>query len=174
MLDDISLCLLQFELLGDVRSDHNARLSTTSAGNFIWLQRVIFPANWQKIRKHELATRLASVLGRWWLRQGRRRIVQWLHFQRPRLEEQLLIGAGHVTFATRPKECLLEERQLLASPIEGDLLRRKLFLLDGDQRLLLSDYRILLGDKCCQFLSAAFQSVEPQQEFVGGTSVIHA
>jgi hypothetical protein len=84
------------------------------------------------------------------------------------------IGAGHVTLATRPKHRLLEERQLFASPIEGDLLRRELLLLEGDQRPLLSDQRVFLGDERCQFLGAAFQSVEPPQEFVGGTSVIHA
>jgi hypothetical protein len=45
------------------------------------------------------------------------------------------------------------------SPIEGDLQRRNLLLLDSDQGLLFSDQRILPGDGCCQFLSAAIQSV---------------
>jgi hypothetical protein len=39
---------------------------------------------------------------------------------------------------------------------------------------LLSDQRIFLGDSRSQFLGAAIQSVEPSQEFVGGTSLIHA
>jgi hypothetical protein len=85
-----------------------------------------------------------------------------------------LVRSRYVALATRPKHRLLEEHQLLASPVEGYLLRRKLLLLDGDQSLLFSYQCIFLCNECCQFLGAVIQSVEPPQEFVGGTSVIHA
>jgi hypothetical protein len=85
------------------------------------------------------------------------------------MEEQLLIGRWHVTLATWCKQRLLQKRELLASLIEGRLLRRKLFLLNGNQC-------VFLGDERSQFLGAVLQSVQALKEFVagGGTSVIHA
>jgi hypothetical protein len=50
-----------------------------------------------------------------------------------------LVGPRHITLASRSKQSLLQKRELLARLIEGRLLRRKLLLLDGNQRLLLSD-----------------------------------
>jgi hypothetical protein len=45
VFDDVGLSLLQFKLLGEVRSDHDALRTTTSAGHFFWLQRMILPAD---------------------------------------------------------------------------------------------------------------------------------
>src|ERR1044072_7810986 len=132
---------------------------------------MLFATDGQKIREHELTQRFTSGFGRQWLRHC---LFILLRIQRQSLKEQLLIGAGHVSFTARPKHRLLEYRQLLVSPIEGELQRLNLLLLESDERRLFSDQRILLGGGRCQFLGAAIQSVEPLQEFVGGTSLTHA
>jgi hypothetical protein len=98
-----------------VRSDHDTILTTTSAAPLMLLERIVLAANGQKIRE------------RLW-----HCVFFLLRFERQRLEEQFLIGAGHVALATRAKECLLEDRQLLASLIKGELQRRNLLLLNGD------------------------------------------
>jgi hypothetical protein len=120
--------LLQFELLGDVSSDYNAILTTTSAGKLMLLEWMVLTVNGQKIREYELAS--------WFPPRLRRRLGYYvfvlLRFERQRLEEQLLIWTGHVALPTRSKHCLLEERQLLVSIFEGRLQGRNLLLLDSD------------------------------------------
>src|SRR4051812_17391190 len=56
VLDDIGLGLLQFELLGDVRANDDPLGPAATARPLVILQWMIFAANREEIRKHELAT----------------------------------------------------------------------------------------------------------------------
>src|SRR5262245_22716239 len=64
VLDDIRLCLLQFELLGDVRLDYNAILTTASARQLMLFEWIVLTANGQKIREHEFTPRFPPRIGR--------------------------------------------------------------------------------------------------------------
>ena len=83
---------------------------------------MLLAADREKVWEDELPPRLAT--GAELVGCSCRFTCRLLGLQCQSLKEKPLVGAGHITLTTRGKECLLEERQLLVSPLEGRFLLR--------------------------------------------------